>query len=499
MQSGPVGWQLTQRTVRSSPWLAAPGRPYPDAQAHHLRLNTGQGIHVKKRLLIIEDDPGLQSQMRWSFDSEVEVSIAEDHASAIAALRRFEPEVITLDLGLPPDPGGASQGFALLEEILRLSPTTKVIVVTGREDKDNAVRAIGMGATDFYQKPLDGDILSFVVNRAFRLAELERENRELVSHGSNARVKGIIAASPQMLEICRTIEKIAPTDVTTLILGETGTGKEVLAQALHDLSNRSKQPFAAINCAAIPENLLESELFGYEKGAFTGATTSKKGKIESAHGGTLFLDEIGDMPMALQAKLLRFLQERLIDRVGGVKPIPVDVRVICATHRDVNQLISSGTFREDLYYRISEITLSVPPVRDREGDAIVIAQALLKEFSRQMDRATLAFGEDAMRAIKEYHWPGNVREMINKIKRATIMAEGKRVTASDLELNIDSDGPESSALNLRQVREDAERHAIEQALQTAGYNMAQAARLLGVTRPTLYNLTDKYRIVTSPA
>lgn len=455
---------------------------------------------MKKRLLIVEDDPGLQSQMRWSFDSEIEVSIAEDLNSAIAALRRFEPEVVTLDLGLPPDPGGASEGFKTLEAILRLAPATKVIVVTGREDNDNAVRAIGMGATDFYQKPVDGDILNFVVNRAFRLAELEEENRNLCSRGNNARVKGIIAASPQMLEICRTIEKIAPADVTTLILGETGTGKEVLAQALHDLSHRSKEPFAAINCAAIPENLLESELFGYEKGAFTGATSSKRGKIESADGGTLFLDEIGDMPMALQAKLLRFLQERVVDRVGSIKPVPVDVRVICATHRDVNQLISSGTFREDLYYRISEITLSVPPVRDREGDSIVIAQALLKDFSRQMDRGNLTFAEDAMRAIKEYRWPGNVREMINKIKRGTIMAEGKRVTAADLELNgSETSNGETSALNLRQVREEAERHAIEQALQSAGYNMAQAARLLGVTRPTLYNLTDKYRILTSPA
>lgn len=454
---------------------------------------------MKKRLLIIEDDPGLQSQMRWSFDSDIEVSIAEDRPSAIAALRRFEPEVVTLDLGLPPDPGGATQGFQLLEEILRLAPATKVIVVTGREDKDNAVRAVGMGATDFYQKPMDGDILNFVINRAFRLAELERENRELANRSSNARVKGIIAASPQMLEICRTIEKIAPADVTTLILGETGTGKEVLAQALHDLSNRCDQPFAAINCAAIPENLLESELFGYEKGAFTGATSGKRGKIECANGGTLFLDEIGDMPLALQAKLLRFLQERTIDRVGGVKPVPVDVRVVCATHQDVSRLIASGAFREDLYYRISEVTLSVPPVRDREGDAIVIAQALLKDFSKQMDRPNLAFGEDAMRAIKEHNWPGNVREMINKIKRATIMAEGKRVTAADLELNgYSSGGGETSALNLRQVREDAERHAIEQALQTAGYNMAQAARLLGITRPTLYNLTDKYRISTSP-
>ena len=451
---------------------------------------------MTRRLLIVEDDPGLQSQMRWCFSEDLEVAVASDRESALAALRREEPDVITLDLGLPPDPGGATEGFGLLEEILRLAPMTKVIVVTGREDKENSVKAIGMGASDFYQKPLDADILTFVVNRAFRLAELERENRDLARQRNGTNIKGIVAASPQMLAICRTLEKVAPTDVTTLITGETGTGKELLARAIHDLSPRSSKPFAAINCAAIPENLLESELFGFEKGSFTGANQTKKGKIENANGGTLFLDEIGDMPMALQAKLLRFLQERVVDRVGSVNPIPVDVRVVCATHRDVRQLIDSGEFREDLYYRISEITLDVPAVRERDGDALVIAQSLLKSLGKQMDRPNLTFTEDAICAINSYPWPGNVREMINKVKRATIMADGKRVTAEDLELNV-SDSAKPSHINLRQVREQAERQAICQALQTTGYNMAQAARLLGVTRPTLYNLTDKYKIDTS--
>ncbi|MGM0767470.1 MAG: PEP-CTERM-box response regulator transcription factor [Pseudomonadota bacterium] len=453
---------------------------------------------MSRRLLIVEDDPGLQSQMRWCFSDDLEVTVAADRESALTSLRRTEPDVITLDLGLPPDPGGASEGFRLLEEILRLSPQTKVIVVTGREDKDNAVKAIGMGACDFYQKPLDADILTFVVNRAFRLAELEKENRELSQHRNGTSIKGIVAASPQMLAICRTLEKVAPTDVTTLIAGETGTGKELLARALHDMSHRAAKPFAAINCAAIPENLLESELFGFEKGSFTGATQSKKGKIEHANGGTLFLDEIGDMPMALQAKLLRFLQERVVDRVGSVNPIPVDVRVVCATHRDVRHLIESGEFREDLYYRISEITLDVPSLRDRDGDALVIAQSLLKSLGKQMERPGLSFTEDAICAISQYTWPGNVREMINKVKRATIMADGKRVTASDLELQQGTELHESQ-LNLRQVREAAERQAIMQALQSCNFNMAQASRLLGVTRPTLYNLTDKYRIETSHA
>ncbi|MBK1849800.1 PEP-CTERM-box response regulator transcription factor [Marinobacter sp. 1-4A] len=451
---------------------------------------------MTRRLLIVEDDPGLQSQMRWCFSDDLDVTVASDREAALTALRREEPHVVTLDLGLPPDPGGATEGFALLEEILRLAPSTKVIVVTGREDKENAVIAVGMGASDFYQKPLDADILKFVVNRAFRLAELEQENQKLSQQSNGTNIKGIIAASPQMMGVCRTLEKVAPTDVTTLIIGETGTGKELLARALHDLSPRAGNAFAAINCAAIPENLLESELFGFEKGAFTGATQAKKGKIESANGGTLFLDEIGDMPMALQSKLLRFLQERVVDRVGSVKPIPVDVRVVCATHQKLAQLIENGDFREDLYYRISEITLDVPALRERDGDALVIAQSLLKSLGKQMDRQNLTFSEDAVNAISSYSWPGNVREMINKVKRATIMADGKRITSEDLELP-ECDQPGASHLNLRQVREQAESRAIIQALQTSGFNMTQASRLLGVTRPTLYNLTDKYNIDTS--
>lgn len=454
---------------------------------------------MDKRLLIIEDDPGLQSQMRWCFDAAIQVFVADDRDSALTALRRHEPQVVTLDLGLPPDAGGSQQGFLLLEDILTLAPTTQVIVVTGREDRENAVKAVGLGAADFYQKPLDAEILNFVVERGFRLRALEQENAEFNARGSGSGIKGIIGSSPQMMTICRTIEKIAPADVTTLIQGETGTGKEVLAHALHDLSLRKDKPFAAINCAAIPENLLESELFGYEKGAFTGATQAKQGKIEMAHGGTLFLDEIGDMPLTLQAKLLRFLQERVIERVGGIKPVTVDVRVVCATHRDVKTLIEEQIFREDLYYRISEITLQIPPLREREGDAIVLAQALLKDYCRQMQRNSLSFNDEAANAIRHYHWPGNVREMINKIKRATIMCEGKRITALDLELECPEPTLLGHVLNLRQVRENAEKQAIYQALETAEFNMARAARLLGITRPTLYNLTDKYRIATSAA
>ena len=449
---------------------------------------------MKKKLLIIEDDPGLQSQMRWCFE-DMEVFIASDREAALSQLRKIEPQVVTLDLGLPPDPGGATEGFKALEEILKLAPNTKVIVVTGREEKQNAVTAIGLGACDFFQKPLDADILSFVVNRAFKLYELEKENQELSTGNSTSTIKGVIASSHKMLDICRMIEKIAPADVTTLLLGETGTGKEVLAKAIHQLSPRSDEPFSAINCGAIPENLLESELFGHEKGSFTGATQMKKGKIELAHGGTLFLDEIGDMPLPLQVKLLRFLQERVIERIGSVKVIPVDVRVVCATHQNLQSHIEQGLFREDLYYRVSEITLNIPPLREREGDSIIIAQALLKTICQKMNRPNLSFSEGAMRSIKSHHWPGNVREVINKVKRAVIMADDKKVTAEDLELN-DTSTITDEALNLRKIRDDAERSAIVQAIQASQNNMAQAARLLGITRPTLYNLTDKLGINT---
>lgn len=428
--------------------------------------------------------------MRWCFE-DTEVHVASDREAALTILRRFEPQVVTLDLGLPPDPGGSSEGFKALEEILRLSPSTKVIVVTGREEKENAVKAIGMGAADFFQKPIDADILGFVVGRAFHVWELEQKNRSLSESQVNSPLNGVIASSPKMLQVCRMIEKIAPTDVTTLLLGETGTGKEVLAKAIHQLSERRDQPFAAINCAAIPENLLESELFGYEKGAFTGASQTKKGKIELANGGTLFLDEIGDMPFALQAKMLRFLQERVIERVGGVKGIPVDVRVVCATHQNLHERITQNLFREDLYYRVSEIALNIPPLREREGDPVIIAQSLLKHFGGEMNRPNLFLSEEAMAAVAAHSWPGNVREMINKVKRAAIMADDKQVNPEDLELEH-TPVLMDDALNLRQIRDGAEKAAIIQAINAADHNMAKASRLLGVSRPTLYSMMEKH-------
>jgi two-component system NtrC family response regulator len=419
------------------------------------------------------------------------VALAADREQALAALRRLTPPVVTLDLGLPPDPGGVSEGLRALEEILALAPHTKVIVVTGNDDRENAVRAVGAGAYDFYQKPVDAQLLGLMVDRAYRLHALEQDHRRLLQGQSHSPLAGIVAASAPMLKVCRTVEKLAPTEVTTLLLGESGTGKEVLARALHALSPRAAGRFVAINCAAIPETLLESELFGYEKGAFTGAGHQLRGKVEYAEGGTLFLDEIGDLPLALQAKLLRFLQERVIERVGGRAEIPVDVRVVAATHADLAVRLQQGKFREDLYYRLSEVTVRIPPVRERESDALLLARVFLDRFAAQQGRLLKGFTPEALSAIEGYGWPGNVRELENRVKRAVVMADGPRVSAEDLELSPQEVPME---LNLRQVREVAERQALQRALQLYPSNLSQVAERLGISRPTLYDLLTKYGI-----
>jgi len=441
-------------------------------------------------LLIVEDDPGIQSQLRWCFE-DYDVLAATDRAAAIAELRRHEPAVVLQDLGLPPDEDGVEEGFATLREILTLAPITKVVVITGHGDQNNAVKAVGLGAYDFYQKPVDVDTLQMIVQRAYRIHGLEEENRRLHAALGVSPLDGVIAASESMLKVCRTIEKVAPTSASTLLLGESGTGKELLARAIHTLSTRVNKPFVAINCAAIPENLLESELFGFEKGAFTGAVKQTPGKIEVADGGTLFLDEIGDMPLALQAKLLRFLQERTFERIGGRSEIAVDVRVVCATNKNLKQGMANSTFRDDLYYRIAEITIEIPPLRDREGGRLLLAQHLLTKFAKQHGRAIKGFTDEGHDAIEAYAWPGNVREMENKIKAAVIMAEGKFVTPVDLGLAVVVTPP---SLNLRVVRQSAETYAIKQALVRASGNISRTAELLGVTRPTLYDLMAKYGI-----
>jgi len=442
----------------------------------------------KKVLLIVEDDPGLQKQMRWSFDA-TDTLVAGERESALAEVRRHEPPVVTLDLGLPPDADGASEGLATLEQILALAPDTKVIVVTGNQDRANAVKAVGMGAYDFYQKPFDPEVLGLVVGRAFRLHSLQQENRRLQS-AQDSPTHGIITRDPGMLKLCRSVEKVAPSDATVLLIGESGSGKELLAKALHQLSPRAAKRFVAINCAAIPENLLESELFGYEKGAFTGASKQTRGKIEFADGGTFFLDEVGDLPLALQAKLLRFLQERVVERIGGREEIAVDVRIVCATHQNLKKLIEEGRFREDLYYRLSEIVLEIPPLRERHGDALLLAHAFVQRFSRDEGRSPLRLQQDALAAIEAYAWPGNVREMENYVKRAVIMADAAQIGAADLGLRVPEGEPEP--VNLRQVRDEAERKAIIKVLSRVDGNIADAAHLLGVSRPTLYDLISRH-------
>ncbi|WP_031433178.1 PEP-CTERM-box response regulator transcription factor [Methylomarinum vadi] len=444
-----------------------------------------------KILLVVEDDTGLQKQLKWGFE-DYQVVLAGTREEAITALRRYMPPVVTLDLGLPPDPANASEGLKTLEEILRLAPTTKVIVVTGNDDRENAIQSVALGAYDFYQKPVDLEILKLIIDRAFQLDLLEKEKNKLQIDKKEP-LSGIIAACDKMQKLSRIVEKIAPTQVTALLLGESGTGKEVFARAIHRLSERADKPFIAVNCAAIPENLLESELFGYEKGAFTGAVKQTKGKIEYADGGTFFLDEIGDLPFSLQAKLLRFIQERTIERLGGRAAIPVDVRIICATHQDIKSQIAEKLFREDLYYRISEMTLKIPPLREREGDAMLIAKTLLKRFSEENRKKISGFTEEAASAIESFHWPGNVRQMENKIKRAVIMCETATITLEDLDLSV-GESDRRLPFNLKQVREEAETAAIKRTLVYCDNNISNAAKLLGVTRPTLYSLMNKYSI-----
>ncbi len=446
----------------------------------------------KPKLLIVEGDAGLQAQLKWAYP-DFDVIIVGNRASAIAAVRSEEPPVVTLDLGLPPDPDGTSEGFAVLDEIMAIKPDTKVIVASGHGARESALQAIARGAYDFYQKPLDIDAIGLMVRRAYNLFQIEADNRRLsVSAGEDNKVLGrMITAAPEMVRVARTIERVANTNVSVMLLGASGTGKELLAKGLHEASDRSKGAFIAINCAAIPENLLESELFGHEKGAFTGAIKTTEGKIELADGGTLFLDEVGDIPLPLQVKLLRFLQERVIERIGGRTSIPVNTRIVCATHQNLETMITDGRFREDLYYRLAEIVVKIPSLAERPGDATLLAKAFLARFAREMNPQIKGFAPDALAAIDRWAWPGNVRELENRVKRAVIMADGRLVIAADLDLpgSIDE---EASALNLKSARESIDRKMIRHALSRSEGNISSTAKLLGISRPTLYDLLKQY-------
>ena len=451
----------------------------------------------KPRLLIVEDDEGLQRQLRWAYD-DYEVTVVGDRTGAIDALRAIEPAVVTLDLGLPPDPDGITEGFATLDAILRLKPDTKIIVASGHGARDSALRAIAAGAYDFYHKPVDIDELGLIVGRAFHLHALEAENRRLAEAGARDHTLfgSLLTGAPEMLKVARTIERVANADVSVMLLGASGTGKELLAQGLHAASRRGAKTgggaFVAINCAAIPDTLLEAELFGYEKGAFTGAVKTTAGKIEMAEGGTLFLDEVGDIPLPLQVKLLRFLQERVIERIGGRKGIPVDTRIVCATHQNLDEMIAAGTFREDLYYRLAEIVVRIPPLAERYGDATLLAKHFLARFAREMNPSVKGFTPDALAALDGWSWPGNVRELENRLKRAVIMADGRLITAEDLDFG--GDEPQGEFINLKAAREIADRRAIRQALARTEGNISGASKLLGISRSTLYDLIKQYGI-----
>ena len=448
-------------------------------------------LPAARPLLIVDDDPGLLRQLRWAF-SDHKVYLAGTRQEAIDLVRKAPVPVAIVDLGLPPDPDGASEGLAILAEILAIAPATKVIIATGNETREHALRAIALGAYDFYQKPIDIDVLQLIVARAERIFDLEAENRSLLEAAAASPIDGIIGSSPEMLRVLRNIEKMAPTNVAVLLRGESGTGKELLARAVHKLSVRAREPFVPINCAAIPDTLLESELFGHEKGAFTGALKQTIGKIESANHGTLFLDEIGDVPLPMQVKLLRFLQDQVVERIGGRNPVQVDVRIVCATNQDLDLMMVEGRFREDLYYRLNEVTVQVPPLRERASDTVVLASFFLTRFAAEYGRAARGFSAAALAALRDHPWPGNVRELENRVKRAVVMTDGPLLSAADL--GFATVGEETQSLTIRDARARAEREALQLALAQTGSNLSKAAKLLGISRPTLYDLMQQHQI-----
>ncbi|MGD0432322.1 MAG: PEP-CTERM-box response regulator transcription factor [Acetobacteraceae bacterium] len=446
---------------------------------------------AKPKLLIVEDDEGLCSQYRWAFPA-CDVVLAHSRPQAMAAVKRDLPPVAIMDLGLPPDPDGVSEGFAMLEEVLRIAPKTKVVISTGNGAHKNALKAVGLGAYDFCEKTVEIEVLRTIVDRALNLFRLEDENRRLAAAPVRSPIQRIVTASASMLKVCRDVERLAATNVPVLLLGESGTGKEALAAALHELGPRVKQPFVAINCGAIPDNLLESELFGHERGAFTGAVRQSPGKIESAHKGTLFLDEIGDLPHNLQVKLLRFLQDQIVERIGGRQKIQVDVRVVSATNANLEERIAQGVFRGDLFYRMNAVTVRIPPLRERTGDVMLLAQFFLRRFNQEFNRGIRGFTEVAAAALDAHDWPGNVRELENRLKRAVVMTESRLIDVADLELAPGE--TEMPDLDLRAARSRAEREVVQAALARGNNTMAAAARLLGVSRPTLYGLMEAHGI-----
>jgi two-component system NtrC family response regulator len=452
-------------------------------------------------LLIVDDNDDIRKQLKWGLGKDYSLELAQDADHALELFRRTKPGVVTLDLGLPPHEDSSEEGFRCLKEILRLSPSAKVIVITGNDGQENALKAIQLGAYDFYRKPIDLDELRIIIRRAFHLSSLEEENRRLlsVSFPVSDGGLGIIGQCPKMQEVFSTIRKVAESDVPILITGESGTGKELVARAIHSRSHRRTGAFVAINCGAIPENLLEAELFGHEKGAFTGAHSRNQGKLEFAHEGTLFLDEIGELPLNLQVKLLRFLQEKVIQRVGGRQDIPVDARIVSATNIDIFKAMKDGTFREDLFYRIDVVSINLPPLRERGEDILMLANVFLRRSSQEQNRKISDFSQEAIDCLQTYEWPGNVRELENKVQRAVIMTNSTLIEPKDLgfedkpSISFGRFAPPQVA-TLKEGRKLLERQMVQAALKEQAGNIAKTAEALGIARPTLYDLIKKYNI-----
>lgn len=442
-------------------------------------------------MLVTDDDEYVRGQMKWALNAQYDVLLAENREAAVALQKERKPAVVTLDLGLPPSPGDTREGFLALAEMLAIDPLVKVVVITGQGEQENALSAIGQGAFDFFSKPVDIDALKVVIDRALFLYGVEGKRREQLRSDLADVFEGMIGRSPQMQSVYEKIRKVAAAEAPVLIVGDSGTGKEMAARAIHRLSRRKAGPFVAINCGAIPENLLESELFGHERGSFTGAHARKEGRIEAAQGGTLFLDEIGELALPLQVKLLRYLQEGEVERVGGRSPVKVDARVICATNLDLRAAMAEGRFREDLYYRIGVVVIPMPPLREREGDVRHLAESLLEQLAAEQGR-TLTFSAKALDAMEAYAWPGNVRELENRLRRAVIMAEGNQIGPGDLELG--GRMPSHESQGLAKAREAVEREMIERALAKNRGNLTRCAEELKISRPTLYELIEKLGI-----
>jgi two-component system NtrC family response regulator len=449
-------------------------------------------LKTKPKLLIVDDDEEIRTQMKWALAQDYEIVLAGDRESATDAFRTAHPPVVLLDMGLPPNPGTPQEGLATLAELLALDPQTKVVIITGQGEKEVALKAVGAGAYDFLGKPVEIEVLKAILKRGFHISNLEREYQEMQQQLRVDSFEGMLGNSRRMQHVFDSVRKVATTDAPVLILGESGTGKERIARAIHQRSARKNGPFIAINSSAIPESLIESELFGHEKGSFTGASAQRKGRIEMSAGGTLFLDEIGEVPLPIQVKLLRFLQEQVIERVGGREEIPVDTRIIAATNADLKKGMAEGTFREDLFYRLAVVQITLPPLRERDDDLFLLAESFMQQFGAQSGKNGLSFGQDALKAIRRYGWPGNIRELQNRVRRAVIMSSGKRLTAADLEL--DETGAPAHGSSLKEAREALERDMIQQALRKHGGKITAAAQELGISRPTFYELMEKLGI-----